>query len=581
MKAKQIYTVTMRIIILLSIFASVFTACVSEENIIGEDDGMAHETQVSFSLMFTSDMQMRTSFSEADESAIQTVHILMFNKTTGNKTYAYGVSGKNIRTVSSVEKTFDAKLPVGSYDLVILANAQHIIEKSNIAVGESMENVLNALVETTSGKWSGSAIPMWGRMDDVNISSASGMNKNQTIEMIRMMARIDVEVAASAAANFKLTDIWLYNRSTQGALVPDMNSWPANNMAVAPSRPAASGGYSVASTPLVYDAADGVTAGECRRIIYTYEAPAGAIGGNMSGNTCLVIGGKYNNGTVSYYRVEFAAVNAGQTVFLPLLRNCAYLVRISSVSNNGYATPDLAFASQPANMDASTLIWNGKGMNNIIFDGKYMLGVSAYKVTMPADAYAEKGLINKIMVMTTAPSGCTIDIANNIDAAGDAWAWLSQYTFNTPGVAKEIYVYTKKNTTSSERKAQINITAQQLTCRIEIIQGTSSGFGIEIIDAVTGMEISTLDFSYTAGETKGFKVVWMPATAKITVNVAAVGNDFAGSGLPTDNTVLTGGLAAYSVTGNSSAIDRITRLDFTLSTGVAMEMKTLYVRQKQ
>ncbi|MDR1676077.1 MAG: FimB/Mfa2 family fimbrial subunit, partial [Tannerella sp.] len=437
-----------RMILLFCIFFLPLTACISDEQAIVDDRPVEREARVSFSLMLPSrQMQTRAALSEADENAIHTVRLLMFKEANGLLTYCFGVNGNNIREGLSMQTiSFDVQIPTGTYDVVVLANAQTIIDNSNITLGDAKEDVLGALVEIGAGKWNGRAIPMWGRTDRLTVSTTAGLSNNSDIEMIRMVAKIDVEIASSAAGDFTLTDIRLYNYSSQGALVPDLTSWPAGNLAVAPTQPSVAGGYGTVSTPLVFDAGDGLTTTGCERIIYAFEAPAGSEA-TPAGNTCLVIGGSYRGGATTYYKVDFAGRENEQPVFLPLLRNSYYLIKVVAVSNSGYASPATALSLPSANMNTLLLQWTEKGMNNVVFDGKYMLGVSASRVTLPGDAYSVAGTDNKLTILSTVPAGWEIERITDASGAPGTAPWLTLSRMSgAVGAAEEVFIYTEKNT---------------------------------------------------------------------------------------------------------------------------------------
>jgi hypothetical protein len=556
-------------------------ACTFEEQMVTDNIYKGNrDARVSFSLTLPFRMQTRT-LNESDENVIHNVRLLMFKNTGGIMTYCLGVNGNNIRSNSLSQKTFDATLPTGEYDVVILANAQDIIDGSNISLGDTKENVLKALVKTNVGKWNENSIPMWGRIDNLTIDLETDFSDRYPVEMVRMLAKIDVETLASASADFSLTDIRLYNYSSQGALVPDPATWPADNMAVLPTQPSAAGGYGVVSTPLIFDDTDGVTPNGCKQIIYTCEAPAGSTT-NLSGNTCLVIGGSYRGEATSYYKVDFVGEENSRQVFLPLLRNNYYLIKIVRVSGSGYPSPEMALNSPSVNMNTLLLYWTEQGMNNVVFDGKYMLGVSTDRLTLPSDAYTTAGSDNTLTVMTTVPAGWEIEKITDSSGTASTVPWLTLDAMSgAPGAAKDVTVLTGKNTSTSDRMAYIYIRSGNLRYCVEVNQGTVSGFGIEVTDLSTGQPVSQYDFTYQAGQVKEFKVVWKPTTTKVTVYVTNPGTAFSGTGVPVNDSKLTGGSKTYTITGNGVTTDRLTKLDFTLTDGIRTEVKTLFLIQKQ
>ena len=64
--------------------------------------------------------------------------------------------------------------------------------------------------------------------------------------------------------------------------------------------------------------------------IYVAETEQGS---SKDNNVCLVIGGTYTGGT-NYYRVDLTSSGS----YIPIKRNCRYIVNIKTVSNAGYST---------------------------------------------------------------------------------------------------------------------------------------------------------------------------------------------------------------------------------------------------
>lgn len=495
-------------------------------------------------------------------------------------TYYFGAT-KNI-TLSPSQNNFNVTLPTGEYDVVLLANAQDMLNQLSISVGDAKESVLKALVETNPGKWNRDNIPMWGQIERLKIDSETGFGNNNTVEMIRMVARIDLEIAPSVQTNFSLASVRLCNYSSQGALVPDMGNWGAGNRAVNPTQPSAPGGYAPVSTPLVFDASDGLTADGGRRMIYAYEAPAGSAA-NQSANACLIVGGSYQGGAVTYYKIDFAGMENGQKVYLPLLRNNYYLIKIVSVSSNGYPTPEEALASLPVNMETIPLNWTEKGMNHVVFDGNYMLGVSTDRLLLTADLYKNGTASNRLAIVSSAPNGWTVEKITDQSGMPNTADWLSLYS--PPSAAPNVFVFVEENTSAADRTAYIHIRSGKLQYRIEVVQSSTYGFGLEIVDESAWEEISTLDFGYAAGQKKTFRITWKPITAAVTVSRSNPGAyAFSSTGTPADNTSFSSPYGWYYYTAITNAVSNntITRLDFTISDGLAkIETKTLFLRQRK
>jgi hypothetical protein len=232
-------------------------------------------------------------------------------------------------------------------------------------------------------------------------------------------------------------------------------------------------------------------------------------------------------------------------------------------------------------MNTVLLQWTEKGMNNVVFDGEHMLGVSTNRVTLPADAHTAAGAANRLTVLSTAPSGWEIEKITGTNGIPGTAPWLTLSRMSgASGTPGEIAVYTEKNTSLSDRTGYIYIRSQKLQYCVEVVQGVTPGFGIEVTDG-SGRTVEILDFTYSAGQVGTFRVEWKPATALMTIYVTQTGGGFSGTGIPDDRTTLTGGSVTYTITSNAVNEDRLTRLDFTLTDGVTTEVKSLFLRRKQ
>ncbi|MDR2121457.1 MAG: FimB/Mfa2 family fimbrial subunit [Tannerella sp.] len=589
-KKTTIYTYTkIRSIICTVLLSLVFAGCSEEHVIITPDAGdrtEGNEVRVAFALRVPSPQsQSYATKSVPDESAVNMIHLLLFKPGVGGTLSQY-VRIDDIASVSGTQKTFRATLPQGTYDIVVLANAQAIINSSGIALGDAKEDVFAALTETNAGKRAGSDIPMWGQRVNQAINSQTDFSGSNAIPMIRMLARIEVDVSSDVAgannSNFALTDIRLYNYSSRGALAPDLRTWPSDNRAVQPSQPSGAEGYGIvrypANAPLVFDT----------RMFYTYEAPAGSQGASRADNTCLVIGGSYRGGATTYYRVDFIDRNT-PNVCLPLLRNCRYSVKITAVTGAGYPTPEIAFDAVRSGMETNIIGWNDGGMGDISVDGQHTLEVSSSAFDFPNEARTTADAANRLTIRTDVAGGWRIEkITDDSGAAGTAaWLTVSETSFATPGMPKDIYLFTEENTTGVARTGYLYIRAGQLSFRVTVRQ--EERIDMRITDGA-GQEIHELVFPF-AGAAKSFNIAWMPSATDVTVTVTPVGADatgaavgFAGAGYPADNTAIRGGAAAYSVradaySGSDPLICRASKIDFTVSSGEKVATRTLFIRQ--
>ena len=310
------------------------------------------------------------------EKVINEIDVLLFSADESFHYRAHGVITNN----ADATKTFTVKLPTGTRDVVILANARAAIAtaittysldlpiSTVVAGGPSRSTVLNSITATVTGKINTTGFPMWGYHDDLLVD-ASSPSPAATIALTRAVARVDVSVK-SDVSGFMLDSVLLYNYYTTGHVAPE---------AVASGSGYKSASYPVATSKQVNKHLDYIaTGGSCIETIYAFEAPAGlAIDNSTTGwveNTCLVVGGKFGSSTapLTYYRVDL--VNALDAP-LALARNHLYDVVIQDVNNHGWPTPWLAYTNKPSNITVEILEWNDGEMNEVVFNGQYSLTV--------------------------------------------------------------------------------------------------------------------------------------------------------------------------------------------------------------
>lgn len=112
---------------------------------------------------------------------------------------------------------------------------------------------------------------------------------------------------------------------------------------------------------------------------YLYEHPY-----EPARRTYLIVAGRYQNGPVSYYKIDLGAADGETTVFTnyDILRNYHYAVTINAVRAAGYATVAAAvdgFVSN--NLSASTETRNLKQLS----DGTDMIGVNSTRFVVTKD----------------------------------------------------------------------------------------------------------------------------------------------------------------------------------------------------
>jgi hypothetical protein len=410
----------------------------------------------------------RAALTHDDENTVGAVSLLLFENQNGKMIFRRQVDAvPTMSAPGSGQADFSARIPQGVYDIVVLANAADILAAINVTPGYEKAAVIDSLVGRMPGKWNRNRIPAWGQRDNVTVDGQHNLTGNNAVAMTRMMAKIDLGMSASAANDFRLSSVRLYNYSTQGTIIPNA----ANAAANLPTAPVS--GYAKVvypAAPLVYDTNDGVTPDSCKRIIYTYESDAvqGQQGQLM--NTCIIAGGSYKNNPVSYYRIDFTEQVNGQEQYIPILRNHCYNFRIKDVLANGLPTPEEAFEAGPTNMECNMLAWDESYVDDISFDDQYILSVSRRSISLEDSVYKTNTDENRLTIMTTCPTGWEIDSITDATGAPAGWISLSDSASSIIGQQNDTYLYVRNNLTTAPRDAYMHIRAGNLTCKVEVKQ---------------------------------------------------------------------------------------------------------------
>lgn len=551
------------------------------------------------------------ALSESNENQVNSIEILLFD-TNGNYTYQPIYSNTiNTDPGNSRIKTFTVKVPKGTYNMVILANARLAVSNnlSSFSKGDSKASVLNKLLFANTGKWIANIaaegyrlIPMFGEIPSITINSSTSFNTS--INMVRMISKIDVALThANATNNFKLEDIRLYNYNDKGYIVPIAANWnQAQSIVTEASIPASS---NRTLGPLLYSGTE-ITTTDISSIgeIYTFESSKG-IPSSLANATCLVIGGKYTGDSQpTYYRIDFAQTSSSNTTYLSLLRNHHYKVNITEISGPGQPTPTDAFNSRPVNIKAEIIEWNDAQMSNVVFDGQYMLGISVGEFTLPRDVYTHLSDGNSLSLTTDYPSGWTVD--KIVDTGGSNISWLSLVSTTgssiSSGVANattNVKLKLSENTSGSTRIGFIHLKAGRLDYVVKVTQGTDTGISLSIKNSTSSKKITELVFSAAIGiqpDAQQAKLKWTPVAAAVSATNYIIGSiglsldaayDRPGIGTQTKIIDLSGekvlsirptAIASSELTTDPFLV-KISKMDFTVFNGTSYLTESIFLRQ--
>ena len=309
--------------------------------------------------------------------------------------------------------------------------------------GKTREEVMQLFTFSMpdKGVWKDGELPMWGASDPVRVDhSAGAVPKLGTVYLVRAVARVDVglnlsnmsegastfDEKAGGIEGITLTKVFFYNTNTTGRVSPFENGiyWDeANRKAKQPSIP----DPAPAVTGKIDRTSSIVDEKILLREVYVPEAvnvptaaTQGANGETLPENNTenylkrpyIVVGltgaDKSRPDKETFFRIDYlkrTGAEADATYeYLPLLRNHRYLVNIKAVGGPGFDTEEDARKGPAANIMYNVVVWNESIMSDVLYDGQYMLGVSADHFTF----YREGGSLTA-KVQTSWPEGFTVE----------------------------------------------------------------------------------------------------------------------------------------------------------------------------
>ena len=327
---------------------------------------------------------------------------------------------------------------------VMLANVTRFANTdADGLAGKTREEVMQLFTFSMpdKGVWKDGELPMWGVSDPVRVDhSAGAVPKLGTVYLVRAVARVDVglnlsymsegastfDEKAGGIEGITLTKVFFYNTNTTGRVSPFENGiyWDeANRKAKQPSIP----DPAPAVTGKIDRTSSIVDEKILLREVYVPEAvnaptaaTQGANGETLPENNTenylkrpyIVVGltgaDKSRPDKETFFRIDYlkrTGAEADATYeYLPLLRNHRYLVNIKAVGGPGFDTEEDARKGPAANIMYNVVVWNESTMSDVLYDGQYMLGVSADHFTF----YREGGSLTA-KVQTSWPEGFTVE----------------------------------------------------------------------------------------------------------------------------------------------------------------------------
>ncbi|GHT53709.1 hypothetical protein AGMMS49982_17220 [Bacteroidia bacterium] len=261
---------------------------------------------------------------EWDENRIDTVWVLLFNEY--DQVAVDPIMRAQNAGIYGSEIVIDLRAP--QYNAVVALANVRLADPASL-VGKSKEEVMRNLTDNRAPFPSvrdKTTIPMWGEAKDI-----AGANAHITIYMTRMVAKVNLEVAAIAKKFFDLEHILVINAPARGLVVPKAENWlqdakTGKGKALKPSIP--EGFYTI---DLEYRYTNDV-GNRSEGDIYLFEAEN--LNKSADARTYLELEGTYYKdgredpnevGEPGYtFRVDFSKISGGRDVPFDIVRNNLY-----------------------------------------------------------------------------------------------------------------------------------------------------------------------------------------------------------------------------------------------------------------
>lgn len=320
-------------------------------------------------------------------------HVYALLMTDGN---VYAVAeGRNIAPVAQSNKvTFDVSFVIEAqhssrnFKILLLAN----LPKDRFSLAE-MKGWINqprsyveehAIVERTNPETDDVKTPlvMYGETAG---TVTPGSKAEVDIQLLRSVAKVEVSLGDEVKPEvFTLEELYIYKASSKYAVIPKLDS--GNPVLTIPDG-------QVSQTKFKADKMNQVYLPESKVVFGTADAVGDA---NHQNRCAIVVGGRYNgSATNSYYRIDFTARNAADpsaaSVFMDVLRNHRFIVKITSVGSVGEPTPDEAYKSVKSSISAGVIDWVDEN-RDIVFDGESWVSIETKHVEF-ADGAGIRALV--------------------------------------------------------------------------------------------------------------------------------------------------------------------------------------------
>ena len=318
----------------------------------------------------------------ADESAVDDLLVMLFTPApdgTSPATLFKTVEATGLEATAG-GYSFDARIGVEPgktpAHLVLVTVANAASRATDLpAAGATYEAVRQALTADAPAQ-TDNRLTMWGIATPPVDTSLRAQGLGITLLRDRARVTFSTDTEKVPATLFTPADMRVMKASTRMALIPD----PENISGIKATAPTIPSGNANTGEPQC-------DLGEENPRLYIAEADV-LMGGkgdpddeNRLSRPAIIIGGYYRDATEPcYYRVDF---KSGESL-IDVLRNHSYNITVTAVNGPGEETPDAAYNSTVASIDATITTWEDID-NDVAFDGANWIAMPRIAVIGPEE----------------------------------------------------------------------------------------------------------------------------------------------------------------------------------------------------
>jgi hypothetical protein len=460
----------MKNFIILFLLLILSSSCLEDERIVNPIEPVAKDKDVVLTMQIPGTyLPVTYAYSENDENDIRTVDVLIFRvDASGNEYYYKHISAPAITQDNGNIKKTHLRLDFIDSRIIVLANVRHLFT-TDMNAQLSLDSIQGYVTKETVVKRfvfdmkepfgrEREAIPMYGESGIIRSSD----NVVNSITMIRSVTRIDI-VNSILDDKVSVDSVYLFHTKDKGFVAPGFD--PKGAMLEVPNVPVeAKANEKAFGYKFIQNA--GVACLAMEREIYIAEDLQ-----QSETPTIVVVKILREGHPPQFYRVDMFDKDGEM---LSIQRNYRYRLNITKIISNGYLTAEEAAIVPEASL-SSTVETNELGINTVVFNDQFKLGVSTVNIVFNADgSWEEKNpdeAFYSLKVHTTYSGWTAIWDSTEL---GD---WLNfmdakeaDTSLSFPSTTLMLNMKASPNTTGKIRLGKIRLTAGTLYLEVKVTQ---------------------------------------------------------------------------------------------------------------